>query len=170
MNRIYKKIFWYSFWLYFGSTMYTRIIDCDYSFPSNVLYALPLDAFPLKYMGGSMFILGQVGVLSAKEVIDLLKSNSDVFPHLHDGMTLDHIDIPIVDRDYFVLRLKNPDYSCWGDLKIYYSCFPYAISEFTFLPGDDRYYNLVLPYPQFLAQDIESSPKISVRWKNFDGK
>ena len=170
MNRVYKKVFWYSFWLYLGSTMYTRVQDSRFfdDLVLNILEGLPLDAFPLQYLGWRMFISTQIGVLSESEVLNLLRTNPDTVPYLQDGTILKHIDVPISDRDYVVLRFKN-DSRYSGDVKIYCSCFPYAITEFAYLSyGNNVYSNIVLPYPQFLEQDLAHSSKVYWRWKNYD--
>ena len=170
MNRIYRKIFLYSLYIYLGSTFYTRIKDCAFDdFPANILYALPWDAFPLKVMGdGRSSVSIQTGILSKSEVEDLLKTNSDTFPHVHEGMTLKHIDIPKSEREFIVLRFKNRDYPSRGAVKCYYSYFPYSISQQLYFPWDKTHYcNVILPYPQFLEQDSSPPPEVSVRWKNF---
>lgn len=168
MNRIYRKIFVYSLFIYLGSTMYTRISDCDYSFPGNVLYALPLDAFPLKYIEGTRSVSTQLGVLSSLEVATLLKTNPDTFPNVYEGMTLKQIEMPESDRDYVVLRFKNIDYSRSGNIKCYYSYFPYSIMLFLNLPWEKKNYsNVIFPYSQSLEKDSKNSPEVSIRWRNF---
>lgn len=172
MNRIYRKIFLYSLYIYLGSTFYTRIKDCAFDdFPANILYSLPWDAFPLKVMGdGRSSVSIQTGILSKSEVEDLLRTNSDTFPHVHEGMTLKHIDIAESERDYVVLRFKNTSVSHYGNVKIYYTNFPGSINQYVFLFGrGKKYHNIVLPYPQFSEQESHNLPEVSIRWKNFWG-
>ncbi len=168
MNPIYRKIFLYSFLFYMVSTAITKLMDCDSGrFTANMFYALPSDSFLFKRMLGTSSRSAQIGVLSHKQVIELLKTNPDIFPYLHEGLELKEIDTPKEERDYLVLRFKNRNSNTWGDLKYYYSFFSYSITEFIYLAGNmSRYQNIIMPYPQFLEKDSKKEPEISLRWKN----
>lgn len=168
MNRIYRKIFLYSLYLYLGSTLYTRIEDSHFSLPEKILYSMPLDAFPLKYLERQDFVSSQIGVLSKSEVVDLLKTTPDSFPHIYEGTTLKQIKTTESTRDYVVLRFKNTEHNHHGKVKLYYSFFPYSIVHRFYFPwAKPDYCNVILPYPHFLEPESHNPSKLTSKVINF---
>ncbi len=167
MKNICRKIFVFSVFLYMGSTMYTRIKNVGFDDPAwSLLYSLPLDAFPLKYIDGTRNISTQIGVLSTAEVMQLLEANLKDFPNMQEGLDIEHIDSLKSNQDYLVLRFQNNSRTAWGDLKVYFSFFPYATVLEIFAPySEEKYYNAIIPYPQFLEGESRSSPQVFTRWE-----
>lgn len=171
MTRFLKYLLVISFFLYLFSTAYVRYKDrTRYLFSAQIIYHLPADAFPMKYLEGKDEISIQMGVLSTEEVANLFKENPDTFPHCYDTMTIVPKDRPVSQRDYVVIRFKDNRSVNWGEIKCYFSGFPYSLVEF-FSGGCRKkcYYNVVIPYPEVLEKNTEDPIKISLRWKNFWG-
>jgi hypothetical protein len=164
MNRICKRIFIYSLMIYLISTAFVRTKEAGGGIFGNSLFnLLPLDAYPLKYIEGTDSISYQVGVLSNLEVIELLKTNPDVFPGVYEGMTFDGVKTSQKNKDYVVLRFKGS--YCWGGIKCYFSCFCYPILQKITLKSPESYYNVIFPYPE--CHDDLRSCDISLKWGYF---
>lgn len=170
MNRIYRKITLLSLLFYLVSTAYVRFDEfnkvCDLFMRS--IYSLPLDVFPLSlFEGGKKFISIQMGILSPPEIVNLLETNPDTLPELHNGMVLDQPAIRKSQGEYLVIRFKYYG-SCYFDLKYYLPCFSYAINlDDLHLCCNDTYRIIILPYPKFLEKDCKTPGDISMRWKFF---
>lgn len=167
MTRVLRSLCLFSLLLYLISSAYIRFKDCGFTdFPSKALYSLPWDVFPLNYLEGKDKVLIQIGVLSTSEVAELFKTNPDQFPNCYARTTLKVDSVPA--KDYVVLRFKNIGMPHWGNIKCYFSCFPYPIVQYISLPSQmTSYYNILLPYPQCLGKDSNKSSSVSVRWKHF---
>ncbi len=167
MTRVLRNICLLSLLLYLVSTGYTRFKDCHFpDCASKIVYSLPLDAFPLHYLEGKDRVLVQIGMLSKSEVIELFKTNPDQFPNCYVGTTLKVANLPV--KDYVVLRFKNTAMWHSGSIKCYFSSFPHPIVHYISLPSQmTNYYNIVLPYPEYVEQDSSKPSSISVRWKHF---
>ena len=171
MTRVLKNIFVCFLALYLISTGYTRFKNYGrFSLSLTMIYLLPFDAFPLKYlrMEGKERVFMQIGVLSKASIVELLETNADQFPNCYEGTTLKPPSFEL-DKDYVVLRFKN-NYcsSYWGNIKCYFSCFPHATAERIALPSQmPTYYNFILPYPEFLEKNSQDPCAITLRWKNF---
>lgn len=169
MLSICKKVLFCALFFYLGSTAYTRVRDCDFSgFLEKSLYALPIDAFPLKYMSTLFLVSTQIGVLSSSEVSELFKDNPDEFSHMNKGLKLNSLDFSGKDEDYLVLRFKNSNAASSGLLSLYLPCLQSGISNFIYLPGGmNDYVNIVLPYSPSLEKDLNDSSEVFARWKCF---
>jgi hypothetical protein len=154
------------------STAYTRIRDSGWHgfLLNTIVYSLPLDAFPLKYLGleGKGRVSIQMGALSSAEVAELLRTNPDQFPNCYEGKIFENRN---EKADYVVIRYKNAYYlSKWGDIKYYYSCFSCPITQFISMPGRmNEYYNVILPYPTFLEENSDKSCTFTMKWKSIWG-
>ena len=168
MHSIFKRIFILSLLLYIGSTMYTRLSDSDFTFPGNVLYSLPLDAFPLNYWDGSDLISTQIGVLSTTEVEGFLETNPENFPGMEEGLVIDGIGNSKQDQNYLLLRFKNKYHTSWGDIKVYYPYLSKSVKQFIYMSGGMKeYLNILLPYSPYLEKDLKQPQKIEARLENF---
>ena len=66
-----------------------------------------------------------------------------------------------------ILRFKNTTGTVWGGLKVYFSSFIHSISLELFSPySNANFYNIILPYPQFLEEESGASPEVFTRWEN----
>jgi hypothetical protein len=174
MTRFLRNAFIFSLFFYLVSTACTRLQDFGgyLSLFYKQIYSIPFDAFPLKYLQieGKERISIQIGTLSASEIAELLKTNPDQFPNCHEGITLKPIHSLTSKRDYVVLRFKDHSGAHWGDIKCYFSCFPYPLVQFVSLPYQmTAYYNVILPYSEFLEKNPQNPCAITLRWKNFWG-
>ncbi len=171
MARFLKYLFIISFFFYLLSTAYVRHRDrTRYLFSAKILYHFPADAFPMKYLEGKDAVSLQMGILSTEEVANLFKDNPDTFPHCYETMTIVPKDVPASQRDYVVIRFENCGRANWGEIKCYFSGFPYSIMESFFGScTPESYYNVVIPYPEVLEKNPEDPLKVSLGWKNFWG-
>ncbi|MBS0627893.1 MAG: hypothetical protein JSS09_06740 [Verrucomicrobia bacterium] len=109
----------------------------------------------------------QIGVLSTSDVIQLLETNPVTFPHMQDGLSLTDIDLPPSERDYLVIRFNNGCGSSYFNVKYYFSHFPYAINFNTYSGNSyPNYYNIIIPYPEFLNKNPKDPEEVFMRWKS----
>jgi len=168
MIRFVRRLFIFSLLFYFVSTFYTRWNNSGlYCLRDKLIYSLPWDAFPGDLEQKSRMKI-QLGVLSKNQVAELFKKNPNDFEGCYQGSTLtpDNMQAPI--KDYFIVRYKNTYHRViWGDIKCYFSCFPYPLLDHLYGPAKmTEYYNIVLPYP---AQEESKPCTISIKWKNMWG-
>lgn len=171
MNRLYRKITWLSLLFYLGSTAYVRFDEfnkvCDVFW--RTCYSLPWDAFPLSLLQDSkknIFI--QMGILSSSEIVNLLETNSETVPHMHNGIILDPSNRVQSEGDYLVIRLKNQSTSHFFDVKYCIPCFNYYMNLSLFMPNTSGIYRtIIIPHPRFLEEKCENPSDISMRWKYF---
>jgi hypothetical protein len=169
MNRIHRKILLYSLLFYLGSTIYVRFGDyCFCDGITRTLFALPWDVFPLNYLEGKQSISTQIGALSSSEVAKLLETNPDEFPNMYNGLRLTKDNLSNASKEYLVLRFKNTHSRHYFDIKCYFSNFPYSTELVTSLSSlTDSYYNIILPYPEFLEENPQEPCEVFLRWKRF---
>jgi hypothetical protein len=175
MTRFLRNAFIFSLLFYLLSTACTRLQDFHgyLSLFNKITYSVPFDAFPLKYLhiDGKDWVSTQIGVLSSGEVAELLKTNPDQFQNCYEETALKPTYSPTSKRDYVVLRFKNSSSDQWGGIKCYFPCFPYPIVQFISLPFRmTAYYNVILPYPEFLEKSPPNPCSITVRWNNSWGR
>jgi hypothetical protein len=173
MTRLFKWVFVVSVLSYYVSVIYIRYEEGSPLQRSGwrEIYALPWDAWPFNYGAndGRDHVLIQIGVLSSTEVADLFRRNAEQFPHTYEGTKYKLGGLSEDGREYVVLRLKNQNSSCKGDIKCYFSCFPYSVTERVSLQsGMEENYNIILPYPEFLAPKDDPC-RVSARWGFFFG-
>jgi hypothetical protein len=146
--------------------MYTRYENCPFNssdIAGKLLYSLPIDAFPLKYLEGKRDILIQIRYLSFSEVAAFLKTNPEDFAGELGKK-------PTFSKEYAVLRFKNPQDAKWGEIKCYFSCFSHPIVMPISLPGRmKQYYDIIFPLPEFFLTNIQEPCDITLRWKNYWG-
>jgi len=168
MISFVRRLFIFSLLFYLVSTFYTRWNNSGlYCLRDKLIYSLPWDAFPGDFEGKNDVKI-QLGVLSKTQVTELLKKNPESFEGCYQGMALHPSNIHTSNKEYFILRYKNTYRRItWGDLKCYFSCFPYPLLEHMCGPASmTEYYNIILPYP---AQEESKPCTVSVKWKNIWG-
>jgi len=151
MNRLYRRIFVGSLFFYIMVITFIRYIDCpEFTDPSLItLYSLPLE-----FMSGQESVKLQTCVLSASQVAEYLRNNpEDCSNFVQDGNQPEYVVIKYQGRRHF------------GDLKVYFSCFPHPIIiHISLVNSMGTPCNLILPLPFH----SEKEPcKVSIRWKNF---
>ncbi len=170
MNRLYRRIAFFALFFYLGSTSYIRFDEFDKvgDIFMRSFYSLPWDAFPLRYIAeNEESISTQMGILSSRELVQLLETNPELFPHMHNGITLNSSDIKKSQGDHLVIRFKYRG-NCYFDIKYYIPCFPYSINlNDLHLLNSGIYHTIIMPNPIFLKKQCEKPEDISMRWKFF---
>ena len=137
----------------------------EYDLVTRILYSFPWNALNMEKKDS---ISTQIGVLSSSEIVTLLKTNPDTFPHMQEGMNLSEKNIINPQGGHLVLRFKAKYYSSYFDIKYYLSCFPYSINlDMSLVNPTKNYYNIILPYPRFLEQNPKEPCAVFLRWKRF---
>ncbi len=156
MNQYLKRLFIFSLIFYFCVTMYTRFVDSAYSdFWSRLFFSPPLD-----FLEGKDNVDVQVCTLSASQVAQFLRTNPDHCTRSSEDC---------FSQDYVVIRLKH-DTTVFGDIKCYFSCFPFPLVSHVYLSGAaENYLNLIYPFPAVTENEDSKKCDILMRWNNYGG-